>query len=50
MSLDNGVTHGFNNFYTPFEVKAGDLISFISMTNNYTCINTLVSVVIELFL
>ncbi|CAG2207379.1 unnamed protein product [Mytilus edulis] len=44
MSLDNGVTHGFNNFYTPFEVKAGDLISFISMTNNYTCINTLVSV------
>ncbi|CAG2207345.1 unnamed protein product [Mytilus edulis] len=30
MSLDNGVTHGFNNFYTPFEVKAGDLISFIN--------------------
>lgn len=50
MSLDKGVTHGFNNFYTPFEVKAGDLISFISMTNNYTCINTLVSVIIELFL
>ncbi|CAG2216839.1 unnamed protein product [Mytilus edulis] len=50
--LNSGVTHTYHNYRTPppIQVKAGDLISFISMSDNSTCINTLVSAVIELFL
>lgn len=50
ISLSNGDTHSYHNFYTPFEVKAGDIIGFVSESDNSTCINTLVSVIIELFL
>ena len=49
ISLGVGI-HGYHNFDTPFEVKAGDLISFVSKSDNSSCINTLASLVIELFL
>ena len=50
ISLSNGDTHSYHNFNIPFEVKAGDIIGFVSESDNSTSINTLVSVVIELFL
>lgn len=50
MSLSGSAAHGYRNFDTPFEVKAGDMIGFVSKSDNAACINTLVSAVIELFL
>ena len=49
ISLGVGM-NGYHNFDTPFEVKAGDLISFVSKSNNYSCINTLASLIIELLI
>lgn len=42
--------HGYYNFDTPLKVDAGDMIGFVSKSNNSACINTLVSLTIELFL
>jgi len=43
-------THGYFSFNTPFKVEAGDLIGFTSTVDNPGCINTLVSLIIEIFL
>lgn len=43
-------THGYLNFDKPFKVKAGDIIGFVSKSDNSACINTLVSLIIEIFL
>jgi hypothetical protein len=40
----------FANDFRPLAFKAGDLLSFKSTTNNPECINTLVSVIVELIL
>ena len=41
-------THGYYSFNTPLKVKAGDVISVNSLSENLTCISTLVSLIIEI--
>jgi len=43
-------THGYFNFNIPLKVEAGDIIGFVSKSDNSACINTLVSLIIEIFL
>ncbi len=43
-------SHGYFSLNTPFKVEAGDLIGFTSTVDNPGCFNTLVSVIIEIFL
>ena len=50
MGLRGSATNGYDNFNLPLEVKAGDIIGFVSKSDNTACINTLVTAVIELFL
>ena len=42
-------THNYFNFDKPFKVEAGDRIGFVSKSDNSDGINTLVSLIIEIF-
>jgi hypothetical protein len=48
--LEDKETHGYLEFPEPIKVEAGDLIGFKSTGYNPECINTLASVIIEIFL
>ena len=46
----NNVLRKHNNFATPLKVEAKDAIDFICKSNNSSCVNTVASMIIELFL
>ena len=46
----NNILRKHDNFATPLKVKAGDAIDFVCQTNNATCVNTVASMIIELFI
>ena len=46
----NNLLRKHNNFATPLKVEAGDAIDFVCQTNNATCVNTVASMIIELFI
>ena len=43
-------SRGYYNFDKPLKVEEGDSINFVCKNNNNTCINTVASLVIELFI
>ena len=43
-------SRGYYNFDKPLRVEAGDVISFVCMSNNSTCVHTVASMIIELFI
>ena len=46
----NNVLRKHNNFDKPLRVEAGDAIDFVCKSNNSTCVNTVASMIIELFI
>ena len=46
----NIVLRKHDNFDKPLRVEAGDAIDFVCKSNNSTCVNTVVSMIIELFI
>ena len=46
----NSALRGHYNFDKPLKVEAGDAIDFICKSNNSTCVNTVVSMIIELYI
>lgn len=46
----NNILRKHDNFATPLKVEAGDAIDFVCQTNNATCVNTVASMIIELFI
>lgn len=46
----NTILRKHDNFATPLKVEAGDAIDFVCQTNNATCVNTVASMIIELFI
>ena len=40
----------YRNFDKPLKVEAGDEINFVCKSNNNTCVNTVASMIIELFI
>ena len=46
----NSVLRKHDNFDKPLKVEAGDAIDFVCKSNNSTCVNTVVSMIIELFI
>ena len=46
----NTVLRKHDNFDKPLRVEAGDAIDFVCKSNNSTCVNTVVSMIIELFI
>ena len=46
----NSVLRKHDNFDKPLRVEAGDAIDFVCKSNNSTCVNTVVSMIIELFI
>ena len=43
-------SRGYYNFDKPLKVEAGDAIDFVCKSNNSTCVNTVASMIIELFI
>ena len=43
-------SRGYYNFDKPLKVEAGDAINFVCKSNNNTCVNTVASMIIELFI
>ena len=48
IELDDGIKSNFKLYDNPFDVSAGDVITFVAGTTNGTTINTVVSLLIEL--
>ena len=40
----------YNNFVKPLKVEAGDIINFVCKNNNSSCVRTVASMIIELFI
>ena len=40
----------YNNFDKPLRVEAGDIINFVCKNNNSSCVRTVVSMIIKLFI
>ena len=43
-------SRGYYNFDKPLRVEAGDVISFVCKSDNSTCVHTVASMIIELFI
>lgn len=50
LNLQNGTTHYYHEFDNPIKFKAGDVLSFQNMGYSPKALNTMVSVIIELFI
>lgn len=46
----NNLLRKHDNFATPLKVEAGDAIDFVCQVNNASCVNTVASMIIELFI
>ena len=43
-------SRGYYNFDKPLKVEEGDAIDFVCKSNNNTCVSTVASMIIELFI